>query len=97
MKLNDIRSADLPEIDDSIKECVNLGQWLLFRCEGKAHARAAFYLKTGSRVFELNDRGKVLQQVNQSNEELEIDEVYYFSDLPRPRSLSNSNFTMLHA
>jgi len=92
MKLHDILSADMPEIDESIKECVNLGQWLLFKSEMKAGARAeaVFYLKAGSNVFELNEQGKILQKLDRAEEGLEIDELFYFSDLPKPYSLSNA-------
>ncbi|CAG4895131.1 hypothetical protein [Paraburkholderia saeva] len=87
MKQNDILSKQLPEIDESVKECVNLGQWLLFKADG--HDEVAFYLKTGSSVFELSDSGKVLQKVDNDEDSLEIGELFYFADLPRPRSLSN--------
>ncbi|WP_082754600.1 hypothetical protein [Burkholderia savannae] len=92
MKLSDIKSAAMPEIDESVKECVNLGRWLLFKSEAKsrAHAEAVFYLKTGVNVFELSESGRILQKLNQGEEDLEIDELFYFSDLPRPGSLSNS-------
>ncbi|AXV70901.1 hypothetical protein CJO74_01115 [Ralstonia solanacearum] len=95
MKLNNILSADLPEIDESVKECINLGQWLLFKSWTKSHAhpQVAFYLKAGSSVFELSERGRILQELNQNEEGLEIDEVFYFADLPKPTSLSNSNFS----
>jgi len=88
MKLNDILSEELPEIDKSVKECVNLGQWLLFKAGG--HDEVAFYLKTSSSIFELSNSGKILQKVNHGEDNLEIDELFYFSDLPRPSSLSNS-------
>ncbi|WP_168792306.1 hypothetical protein [Paraburkholderia aromaticivorans] len=88
MKLNDILSEQLPEIDESVKECVNLGQWLLFKTDG--HNEVAFYLKTASSIFELSNRGKILQKVDDDEDNLEIDELFYFSDLPRPKSLSNS-------
>lgn len=93
MKLHDIASARLPEIDDSVKECVNLGQWLLFKSEAvvEGHPAAAFYLKTGSSVFELSDSGKVLQKIEDGVDKLEIDELFYFSDVRKPVSLSNAN------
>jgi hypothetical protein len=94
MRLNDILSADLPEIDESVKECVNKGQWLLFKSEARLRnsPQGAFYLKTGSSVLELNERGRILQEINQEDD-LEIDDLFYFSDLPRPTSLSNSDVT----
>ncbi|MBR8431671.1 hypothetical protein LGM43_05350 [Burkholderia seminalis] len=91
MKLHDIQSDRLPEIDDSVKECVNLGEWLLFKSEASAgHRAAAFYLKTGTSVFELSDRGKVLHKVEDGADKLEIDELFYFSDIRKPTSLSNT-------
>ena len=90
MKLHDIVSARLPEIDDSVKECVNLGQWLLFKTDVHTQHEVAFYLKTGSGVFELSDSGRVLQEVEEGADRLEIDEVFYFSDIHKPTSLSNT-------
>lgn len=92
MKLHDILSARLPEIDDSVKECVNLGQWLLFKTDASTdgHREVAFYLKTGSGVFELSDSGRVLQEVDDGVEKLEIEELFYFSDVRKPTSLSNT-------
>lgn len=92
MKLHDILSARLPEIDESVKECVNLGQWLLFKSDSSLdnHREVAFYLKTGSGIFELSDSGKVLQEVERGADNLEIDELFYFSDVRKPMSLSNA-------
>lgn len=90
MKSNNILSADLPEIDESVKECVNQGQWLLFKSRTQVGADAAFFLKAGSAVFGLNARGTVLEQIEKTQDGLEIDELFYFSDLPKPDSLSNA-------
>lgn len=92
MKLNDILSSDLPEIDESVKACVNSGQWLLFKTEAKFRAQdeGAYYLKTGEGVFALNERGKILRQLSFDGARLEINELFYFADLPKPSSLSNS-------
>ncbi|WP_175850314.1 hypothetical protein [Burkholderia cepacia] len=92
MKLHDILSARLPEMDDSVKECVNQGQWLLFKTDAPSsdHHEVALYLKTGSGVFELSDSGKVIQEVEGGAGNLEIDELFYFSDVRKPISLSNT-------
>lgn len=90
MKLHDILSSDLPEIDDSVKECVNLGEWLLFKSDGSTASPSSFYLKTDSKVYELDERGKLLHQIEGSSDKIEIDEIYYFSDIHRPASLSNT-------
>lgn len=91
MKLHDILSARLPEIDESVKECVNMGAWLLFKTEAsEGHPDAAFYLKTDASIFELDDRGRLLHEVTKGAEKLEIDELFYFEDIRRPTSLSNT-------
>ena len=92
MRLNDILSDELPAIDDSVKECVNLGQWLLFKSDEKANKedKVAFYLKAGASVFGLNERGEVLREFDRDEENLQVDELYYFSDLPKPHSISNT-------
>ncbi|VVE14542.1 hypothetical protein PPN31114_02828 [Pandoraea pneumonica] len=90
MKLHDIESSRLPEIADSVKECVNLGEWLLFKVESSMDGQeASFYLKTATSVFELSDSGRVLHEVKDGVEKLEIDELFYFSDIRKPISLSN--------
>ncbi|MCE1019459.1 hypothetical protein LU640_14025 [Pseudomonas monteilii] len=91
MKLHDILSARLPEIGDSVKECVNLGEWLLFKTEASVGRHtAAFYLKTDDCIFELDDSGRLLQEVTEDADKLEIDELFYFADISRPTSLSNT-------
>ncbi|CRM74395.1 hypothetical protein [Pseudomonas sp. 24 E 13] len=91
MKLHDILSARLPEIDDSVKECVNLGEWLLFKTEASMGQHgAAFYLKTDASIFELDDSGRLLHEVTQGADRLEIDELFYFTDILKPTSLSNT-------
>lgn len=91
MKFHDILSARLPEIGESVKECVNLGEWLLFKTEASGdHPEAAFYLKTGTSIFELDDNGRLLHEVSQDAEKLEIDELFYFADVCKPTSLSNT-------
>ncbi len=96
MKLNHILSNELPEIDQSIKECVNLGQWLLFKSDTieNADADVAFYLKAGPSVFELDVRGQVLKTLETADLSLHIDELFYFSDIPQPCSLSNMSHTL---
>lgn len=92
MRLNNILSRDLPGIDDFIKECVNEGQWLLFKSdsiEGAQHA-ASFYLKAGDNFYALAGDGSVVGELTVLSDNFKIDELYYFSDLPRPQSLSNS-------
>jgi hypothetical protein len=91
MKLHDILSESLPDIDVSVKECVNLGEWLLFKTEdANKHNNGAFYLKTESCIFELDSRGRLLHQVEQGTDKIEIDELFYFSDIRKPNSLSNT-------
>lgn len=90
MKLHNIDSSRLPEIANSVKECVNMGEWLLFKTEALQDGREpAFFLKTATSVFELSDNGTVLHEVVDGSEKLEIDELFYFSDIRKPLSLSN--------
>lgn len=92
MKLINIESSILPDIDSSVKECVNLGQWLLFKPAKKLvkHDDVSFYLKVEhSCYFGLNDLGGIVCQLDNVTQDLVMDEVFYFSDLPKPLSLSN--------
>lgn len=87
MKLHDIDSSILPEIADSVKECVNMGEWLLFKTARPEDGD--FFLKTPTSVFKLNDRGQVLQEIPSGTGQLTIEELFYFSDVRKPLSLSN--------
>jgi len=90
MKLHNIVSSRLPNIADSVKECVNMGEWLLFKTDAHQNGQGkAFFLKTATSVFELSDNGTVLHEVKDGRENLEIDELFYFSDVRKPLSLSN--------
>lgn len=90
MKLHDIESSRLPEIADSVKECVNMGEWLLFKTASpEADGDAVFFLKTATSVFMLSDSGRVLQELAKGQEKLQIDELFYFSDIRKPVCLSN--------
>jgi len=95
MKFNDILSSDFPEIDESVKQCVNFGQWLLFRSSSidKRSAQAHLYLKTDEQILELDASGKILKAIPREGVSLQIDEICYFSDIPRPQSLSNAPIT----
>ncbi|WP_126623672.1 hypothetical protein [Bordetella hinzii] len=97
MKLVQILSSRLPEIDDAVKECVNQGQWLLFKAPvGEFGAcRAAYFLQANSVVFALNELGGVMEQVAEDVQTPQIEELFYFSDLPQPTSLSNTS-SILH-
>lgn len=87
MKFVSIHSGALPEITESVKECINLGQWLLFKAQ-KNDENVFFYLKVGSDIYPLSQLGGFLTSAPVSN--IEIEEVYHFSDLPKPISLSNA-------
>ncbi|WP_371336493.1 hypothetical protein [Klebsiella quasipneumoniae] len=88
MKFTGLQSSSLPDTSDSVKECVNLGQWMLFKSVS-SQAGACFFLKTGKEIFALNERGKILNTTPVS-ETVEMSEVFYFCDLPKPESLSNA-------
>lgn len=91
MILNNIPSSELPEIDVSIKECINFGQWLLFKSQALEHQAkdTVFYLKAGTNIFGLDKTGKVLETLKRENLSVQIDELFYFSDVAQPHSLSN--------
>ncbi len=87
MKFVSIQSAALPKITASIKECINLGQWLLFKAHNNDE-NVFFYLKAGNDIYPLGQNGEILTSTPVNN--VEMYEIYYFSDLPRPISLSNT-------
>ena len=93
MRLVQILSSKLPEIDAAVKECVNQGQWLLFRAEAAEFGveDAAYFLQANSVVFALSESGRVMEQVAHGHHVPQIRELLYFSDLPQPTSLSNTS------
>lgn len=88
MKFTGLQSAALPDTSDSIKECVNLGQWMLFKSDTH-QVGVCFFLKTGKEIFALNERGKILS-TTPLQERVEMSEIFFFCDLPKPDSLSNA-------
>ncbi|WP_148250556.1 hypothetical protein [Raoultella terrigena] len=92
MKFTGLRSSALPDTSDSVKECVNLGQWMLFKSTLSSEVEICFFLKTGKEIFALNETGKILASTPMS-ENIEMIEVFYFCDLPKPNSLSNIAFS----
>jgi hypothetical protein len=92
MKIKNISSSELPEIDNSVKECINLGKWLLFKSSsiGDGQSCLSYYLKTDEQVFELDIHGNIQKPVSRDGLSIHIDELCYFSDISRPRSLSNT-------
>ncbi|EFA4927685.1 hypothetical protein KZD03_00040 [Escherichia coli] len=92
MKFTGLQSSELPDTSDAVKECVNLGQWMLFKSNSyRITVEMTFFLKTGNDIFGMNERGQIMP--TRITEHLSIDEVFYFSDLPRPSSLSNTVFS----
>ncbi|MFU0967097.1 hypothetical protein [Kluyvera ascorbata] len=89
MKFTGLQSSALPDTSDMVKECVNLGQWMLFKSYEQT-VGIVFFLKTGNDIYRLDQRGQVMAPP--VTEHLSIDEVFYFTDLPRPSSLSNAVF-----
>lgn len=93
MKYSNIASAELPNIDDTIKESVNLGQWLLFRANLGTDDQS-LYLKAGETLYKLSKDGRILSVVDSKalSGHLLIEELLYFSDIDQPQSLSNAKY-----
>ncbi|MEA5105175.1 hypothetical protein [Pantoea sp. S18] len=91
MKFINIPSTDLPEINAFVKECVNKGQWTLFRAEkaDSSDCKIEYYLKADKDFFALNENGKVISVFQSVHEGFQMNEVVHFSDVPKPESLSN--------
>lgn len=87
MKFSQMRSDDLPEIDVSVKECVNAGQWFLFKANADEQ-HACFFLKVHNDVYALGPHGEILSPLTNQND-MKMNEIIYFEDLPKPASLSN--------
>lgn len=88
-----ILSSQVPGINEKIRECINKGQWLLFKSnEFGLNSDAPYFLKTGSKIYKLDNHGALLEQVSEQNHTIDVDEVFYFSDVPNPVSLSNASY-----
>ena len=92
MKLNYLQSADLPLIDAYVKECINSGQWFLFRSNND-FAFAPYFLKADSNIYALDNEGNILPH-SPIQASLEMDELFYFGDMARPASLSNTTLSI---
>lgn len=91
MKFTYIHSSELPSIDESIKACVNSGEWFLFKAN-QSDEGVFYFLKVGHELFSLNQTGEFLASSSLSKN-IEMDEFFYFDDLPKPVSLSNQYVT----
>lgn len=94
MKLKEIKSNELPEIGLPVAECVNSGAWTLYRpSPSGSKTDGSFFLKMGSEVCVLDARGKIVRMIGRDSSPA-MYEVFYFSDLPKPRSMSNGGFRL---
>lgn len=86
MKLSTIYPKDLPALDPAVRECINRGDWLLFRgSECPATATDTLYLKTDETVFALGIDGSLLQSCERQSQDFKVAELVYFSE-PSPSS-----------
>ncbi|MFG0456727.1 hypothetical protein [Shewanella mangrovisoli] len=94
MKFSNIHSNQLPNIDRHVKECINSGQWFLFKPQNK-NTEASYFLKVGNEVYGLDESGNMLLALQ--SQELTMEELFYFDDVPRPASLSNQFISSVQA
>ncbi|HCE1608079.1 TPA: hypothetical protein NJY97_005254 [Vibrio parahaemolyticus] len=89
MKFRHLRSKDLPSIDETAKRCINSGQWFLFKTPISSQTRAVAYcLKIDQEVYSLDSSGKPIGLLKIENE-IVMEELFYFDDIESPSSLSN--------
>jgi len=90
MELKRIRSAELPDIDMSVKERVNDGRWTLFRTHQQdADREVAYYITGDASLYRLDKSGKVVS-IGAASEAPRIDEIVHFEDVRSPRSISEN-------
>ncbi len=94
MKVAYIESVELPYIAPSVKECINSGQWFLFKAPDQTNpgSEIAYYLKANKEFYALDKQGNVL--ACELPVDINTEELVYFKDLPTPQSLSNQ-FTLV--
>lgn len=88
MKFTGLMSSELPDTSDAVKQCVNLGQWTLFRASAEIE-EASYFLNTGDEIYALNKHGRFLQ-TTPVVAHITMSEAFYFCDIPQPESLNNS-------
>lgn len=76
MKFTGLQSSALPDTSDSVKECVNLGQWMLFKSNTDSMG-VVFFLRAGKEIYTLNETGKVMS-TSPVNEPLDMTEIFLF-------------------
>jgi|TARA_R110002126_G_scaffold284125_1_gene433675 hypothetical protein len=87
MRFNHLHTDDLPNIDMSIKKCINSGQWFLFKAPSEA-GDAVYMLKVDNTLYSLDQFGSPLSEVTIASDSI-MDELFYFDDIDSPKSLSN--------
>ncbi|MRH02557.1 hypothetical protein GIY21_19850 [Xanthomonas sontii] len=82
-----LKQDQMPNMAASIKERVNFGSWHLFRDKLKDF----FILSADGVLYHLDESGKIVRKIKIEESSGDFD-IYYFSDSPRPESLSNLSF-----
>lgn len=86
MEIKKLQSNELPMIDLAVRECVNLGQWLLFKSATEGQEK--FFLRAGATLLTLDPTGNIVHSMDGVHDEIGVDEVFYFDDVLKPQTLS---------
>jgi hypothetical protein len=89
MNIQNILTSEMPELPESVIELINNGVWHLYSKLNPSNEEV-YMLKTDDITYSLDSKGKVLKERSFYVKGVEIDSIIYFSNYPRPRSLSNA-------
>jgi hypothetical protein len=91
METKVIKSHNLSRLSREIKEDVNNGKMFLYgiQPDDSLMPKIAYVLYFGNNVYYLSKHGKLINNSYPEDKKWRIDSQIYFSDFPRPVSLSN--------
>lgn len=88
MEIKKLSATELPKIDLAVKECINLGQWLLFKSATRDQEN--FFLRAGTTLLTLDELGAIIHTADSVQDDVGVDEVFYFDDVVKPQTLSTN-------
>ena len=81
MGIKEIQSGLLPKLSKDVKNSINSGSFYMYELAGKY----PYAVVIDQKAYLLDKKGRVAKIVQ--NEDLQTEDLVYFSDLPRPKSL----------
>ncbi|WP_057091934.1 hypothetical protein KV708_08585 [Comamonas thiooxydans] len=87
MEIINIASKTIPWLSTDIKRAINRGDWLLFTSDEEVDSH--YFLDIGQKIIHISESG-IIGEYEKINFNPDISKIIYFSDIPKPDSLSNA-------